>query len=128
VTLTYCPTQPVTRGEMAVFVIRAKMNNVFPTSLSGVPLQAPYGDNFTLFLAQNPQAVPGAFSAGVYFADVPTTNLFFIYIQKMRELRITNGTLPNADPNNPCAGPCYSPNLSITRQEVATFIVRAFFL
>jgi hypothetical protein len=128
VTLTFCPTQAVTRGQMAVFVIRAKMNNVFPTSLSGVPLQAPYGDNFTLFLGQNPQAVPGAFSAGVYFADVPTTNQFFIYIQKMRELRITNGTMPNADPNNPCAGPCYSPNLSITRQEVATFIVRAFFL
>ena len=128
VTLTFCPTQAVTRGQMAVFVIRAKMNNVFPTSLSGVPLQAPYGDNFTLFLGQNPQAVPGAFSAGVYFADVPTTNQFFIYIQKMRELRITNGTLPNADPTTPCAGPCYSPNLSITRQEVATFIVRAFFL
>ena len=52
VQLTFCPTQAVTRGEMAVFVIRAKMNNVFPTTLSGVPLQAPYGDNFGSFLAK----------------------------------------------------------------------------
>jgi len=128
VSLTYCPTLPVSRGQMAVFVIRAKMNNVFPTSLSGIPLQAPYGDNFGSFLGQNPQAVPGAAANGVYFADEPNTDQFFIYIQKMRELRISNGTLPNADPNHPCAGPCYSPFLSITRQEVATFIVRAFFL
>ena len=129
--LLYCPTAPVTRGQMAVFVIRAKMNNVFPTSLSGVPLvnsSGSYGDNFTTFLGQNPQAVPGAFAPGVYFADEPNTDPYFIYIQKMRELRITNGTLPNADPNHPCSGPCYSPFLSITRQEVATFVVRAFFL
>ena len=128
VALTYCPTLPVSRGQMAVFVIRAKMNNVFPTSLSGIPLQSPYGDNFGSFLGQNPQAVPGVAANGVYFADEPNTDQFFIYIQKMRELRITNGTLPNADPNHHCAGPCYSPFLSITRQEVATFIVRAFFL
>ena len=57
----YCPSDLLTRGQMAVFLIRAKMNNVFPTSLSGIPLAvnagpraapsaaAAYGDNFGLF-------------------------------------------------------------------------------
>ena len=137
-TRRYCPTDPVTRGQMAVFIIRAKMNNVFPTSLSGVPLNGPYGDNFGTFLGVNPSGVaagphgqctaPGCMT-GQYFNDEPITDQFYIYIQKLRELRVTNGTLPNADPTHPCSlAPCYSPFLNITRQEVVTFIVRAFFL
>jgi len=92
---------------MAVFLIRAKMNNVFPTSLSGVPASSPYGDNFGLF-QQSPS----------YFTDTNSSQDFYIYIQKMRELRITNGTGATA----------YSPNNPLTRQEIATFVVRAFFL
>jgi hypothetical protein len=95
---------------MAVFLIRAKMNNVFPTSLSGLPTASPYGDNFKLFLP-----------AGQYFADVPNTGAtadYYIYVQKMRELRITNGT----------SGTAYSPTNPLMREEIATFIVRAFFL
>jgi len=134
----YCPTDPVTRGQMAVFIIRAKMNNVFPTSLSGIPLNGPYGDNFGTFLGINPNGVaPGpngqcttaGCMTGQYFNDEPITDQFYPYIHKLRELRITNGTLPNADPAHPCAqAPCYSPSLNITRQEIVTFIVRAFFL
>jgi len=105
----YCPTNNVTRGEMSVFIIRAKMSNVFPTSLSGAPIPviAPYGDNF------------GVFQQAPYFTDVPTTHTFYPYIQKMRELRITNGAGSAAT---------YLPDNNITRQEIATFIVRAFFL
>jgi hypothetical protein len=102
----YCPTLAVTRAQMAVFLIRAKMNNVFPTTLSGIPLAAPYGDNF------------GVFTPTVaYFSDVPA-DAFAPFIQKMRELRITNGT----------GGATFSPNASLTRKEIATFVVRAFFL
>jgi len=102
----YCPTQPVTRNQMAVFLIRAKMNNVFPTTLSGIPLAAPYGDNFGVFTPTTQ-----------YFSDVPADS-FAPFIQKMRELRITNGT----------GGATFSPNNPLTRKEIATFIVRAFFL
>jgi hypothetical protein len=108
----FCPNDLLTRGQMSVFLIRAKMNNVFPTTLSGTPLSSPYGDNFGLFQQNTP-----------YFSDVTTgaTDPFkdyYIFIQKMRELRITNGT----------GGSTFSPGNNITRQEIATFIVRAFFL
>src|SRR6185369_4435562 len=108
----YCPNDPVKRQEMAVFLIRAKMNNVFPTQLSGTPLTGVYGDNFGLFQ-----------QTGAYFSDV-TQNAndpakdYYIYIQKMRELRITNGT----------SGSTFSPAAPLTRKEIATFIIRAFFL
>ncbi len=112
-TSSYCPNQPVTRAQMAVFLVRAKMNNVFPTELSGnaIPTAAPYGDNFGTFLPPVP-----------YFSDVTATDPvygpYYIYIQKMRELRITNGT----------GGVTFSPGNNLTRKEIATFIVRAFFL
>ena len=107
----FCPNASVTRAQMSVFIIRAKMNNVFPTTLSGIPLTTPYGDNFGYYLPPVP-----------YFSDVtqndPVFGQYYIYIQKMRELRITNGT----------GGVTYSPGNNLTRKEIATFIVRAFFL
>jgi len=109
----YCPNQPVTRAQMAVFLIRAKMNNVFPTTLSGTPgpFPGPLGDNFGTFTPSVP-----------YFSDVtaadPVFGAYFPFIQKMRELRITNGT----------GGVTYSPGNNLTRKEIAVFIVRAFFL
>jgi hypothetical protein len=104
----FCPTANVTRGEMAAMVIRAKMSNVFPASLSGAPVGvvSPYGDNFAIF---NPAP---------YFSDEPTTDVFYRYIQVMRELRITNGV----------TGTTYGGGTNITREQMATFIVRAFFL
>jgi len=106
----YCPNDFVKRQEMAVFLIRAKMNNVFPTTLSGIQLTGPYGDNF------------GAFLPTAYFSDVIKTgdasSDYYPYIQKMRELRITNGT----------SGSTFNPTGTLTRKEIATFVVRAFFL
>lgn len=62
----YCPGDNVTRGQMAVFVVRAIT-----------------GDNFT-------------FPTAPFFNDVPATHPFFKYIQKMRELNITTGCSANS--------------------------------
>jgi hypothetical protein len=140
----FCPNNPVLRRELAVFLIRAKMNNVFPTSLSGAPGIAPNGDNFRLFI----QGSIGG-SATSYFTDVPpaasaatgAASDYFIYIQKMRELRITDGVDTSACTNAatgpfPCAvfgggGPELAggtpANATLTRQQIAAFVVIAFF-
>jgi hypothetical protein len=102
---------------MAVFLIRAKMSNVYPSVISGCPVpNAPAcpgtigGDNFGLTVGTTP-----------YFSDVNATNAFFVYIQKMYELRISNGTAPVP------ASPVYSDTATLTRGELLTFIIRAFF-
>jgi hypothetical protein len=113
----FCPTFLLTRGQMAVFLIRAKMSNVFPSVISGCPTpQTPGcpgvvgGDNFGLSISATP-----------YFTDEPATDPFFLYIQKMYELRITNGVNPIPGP------PAYSPLANLTRGQLLTFLVRAFF-
>jgi hypothetical protein len=113
----FCPTNLLTRGQMAVFLIRAKMSNVYPSVISGCPTpQSPAcpgiagGDNFGLTVGTTP-----------YFSDVTATNAFFVYIQKMYELRISNGTAPVP------ASPLYSDTATLTRGELLTFIIRAFF-
>lgn len=65
-TLTeFCPDAPTTRGQMAVFLIRALLS----------------GDTFP-------------YPATPFFDDVPPSHPYFSYIQKMRELGITVGCAP----------------------------------
>lgn len=61
----YCPLNLTTRGQMATFIIRAKMKSLF-------------GESFTY--PQTP-----------YFSDVPASSDLFKYVQKMRELGYTSG-------------------------------------
>lgn len=61
----FCVDDPVTRGQAAVFLIRAKMRPLF-------------GDEF-------------AFPITPYFSDVPPEHMFFRFIQKLRELGVTTG-------------------------------------
>ena len=58
----FCPDDNITRGQMAVFIVRSIMG----------------GDNFS-------------YSATPYFSDAPANHPFFKWIQKMWELGITNG-------------------------------------
>jgi hypothetical protein len=81
----YCPDQELTRESLAVFIIRAM-----------------YGNNFT-------------YPTTPYFTDVPNTSPSFSYIQKFRELGLTNG----------CTATTYCPGDTATRQQAATFIIRA---
>ena len=62
----YCPDQNVTRGEMAIFIVR--------TILGGGPAV----DNFS-------------YSSMPYFTDVPATHEYFKWIQKLRDLGVTAG-------------------------------------
>lgn len=62
---TYCPSDPVTRGQMAVFLIRGRLGVTQPTQFS--------------------------YNASPYFLDVPTNHIFFPFIQKMKDLGITVG-------------------------------------
>jgi S-layer homology domain len=116
----FCPGRTLTRGEMAVFIIRAKMNSVFPTVTSGTfttstcsppgTVVTQVGDQFGLFAGCRP-----------YFSDVPNTHIYYSFIQKLRELRVTNGTGLSA------TSATYSPDNSITRKEIMVFLVKAFF-
>jgi hypothetical protein len=125
----FCPTRNLNRGEMAVFVIRAKMNSVFPTVTSGAFVTSTCSP--TLGNPQQPTLVTqvgdqyGLFvGCTSYFSDVPNTHAFYAFIQKMRELRISNGrTLPPAGGTQGT----YDPDGTLTRGELMTFLVRAFF-
>jgi hypothetical protein len=81
--LSYCPSGAVTRDQMAAFIIRAL-----------------FGENF-------------GYTQTPWFSDVPATDNFFKYIQKLKDLNITTtiGTYLPSDP--------------VTRDEMAAFLVRA---
>jgi hypothetical protein len=56
-----------------------------------------------------------AYTTTPYFNDVPANNSFFKFIQKMKDLNITSG----------CGGGNYCLNDSVTRAEMAVFIIAA---
>jgi hypothetical protein len=85
-TTTYCPGDIITRAQMSVFVVRAVMG----------------GDGFT-------------YSNTPYFTDVPSSNLYFPWIQKMYELQITGG----------CGTYTFCPDDPVTRGQMAAFIIKA---
>jgi uncharacterized protein (TIGR03437 family) len=82
----YCPSQDVTRAEMAIFIVRMVIGS----------------DNFTYNLTP-------------YFDDVSPTSFGFKWIQKLDELGITAG----------CGNNDYCPNETVTRAQMAIFIIRA---
>jgi hypothetical protein len=84
--LQFCPTEDVTRAQMAIFIVR---------SIFG-------GDNFTA------PTTP-------YFTDVGPTDFGFNWIQEMAALGITNG----------CGVGLFCPDDSVTRAQMAVFIIRA---
>ncbi|MCS7025587.1 MAG: SBBP repeat-containing protein [Bryobacteraceae bacterium] len=85
--IQFCPNDPVTRGQMAAFLVRAK-----------------FGSNFT-------------FPTTPYFQDVSPSNLFFSFIQKLRQVGITTGCTPTQ----------FCPNDNTTRGQMAVFLSRMFF-
>ena len=82
--LDYCPNSTTTRGEMAVFLVVA---------IEG-------GNSFT-------------YTTTPYFTDVPPSNPYFKFVQKLRDLGITGG----------CSATTYCPNDAVNRGEMAVFII-----
>jgi hypothetical protein len=88
---SYCPEDPVTRGQMAAFLVRARLGI---TSSDTFP-----------------------YPPAPLFNDAGPSNIFFPYIQKMREMGITNG----------CTTTTYCDNDPNTRGQMGVFIIRGFF-
>jgi hypothetical protein len=84
----YCPGDMVTREQMAAFIIRGLGELSPPTP------------------------------AMQRFDDVPPSNIFYNFIDRMAVLQITLG----------CSGtpPLYCPTDAVTREQMAAFLVRAF--
>jgi uncharacterized repeat protein (TIGR01451 family) len=84
----YCPEASVTRGQMAVFLLKAKHG-------AGYTPPAPTQQTF---------------------GDVPLSHLFAAWIYQLAAEGITGG----------CGGGNYCPESSVTRGQMAVFLVRAF--
>jgi hypothetical protein len=89
----YCPNDPVTRGQMAVFVIRDRFGSSTGFTYPSAPL----------------------------FTDVPTTNTFFPWIQKMKQIGITSSC------GTTLVGQLYCPDDPVTREQMAVFLMRGAF-
>ncbi|MGH9719986.1 MAG: hypothetical protein ACRD8O_07220 [Bryobacteraceae bacterium] len=97
----FCPSDLVTRGQTAVFVIRSLFSSLG-------------ANNYPYDPATNPTGFP--YPTTPYFTDVPTSHIFFPYIQKIKELGITLG----------CSYDLYCPDDSVTNGQIAVFTVRAW--
>ncbi len=90
---TYCPSNNVTREQMAVFMV--------------VSLDLALGD--ALSYPQTP-----------YFSDVPSTSVYFPFVQRLAQIGITGGC--STDP------PDFCPTDTITQEQMAVFSVVAWML
>jgi len=85
----YCPEGPVTRSQMAIFLLRAK-----------------HGSSYT----------PPDIGVGSGFTDVPPTYWAAAWIKQLATEGITGG----------CGSGTYCPESSVTRAQMAVFLVRTF--
>jgi hypothetical protein len=149
---TFCPDAPVTREQMAAFISRALGDFNPPTPATqrflDVPSQNPFysfvedlaarqitlgcgGGNycptspvlreqmaaFLIRALHDPGYVPPP-PASQRFNDVPPSNPFYAYIEEMAVRGITTGC--SSSP------PLYCPGDTVTRAQMAAFLVRAF--
>lgn len=148
----YCPSTPVTRAQMAIFLLRSRYGSTYtPPAITSslfndVPVSSFYApwivklasDGITAGCAPElycpNQAVTRAQMAVFIlrsrhgptysppritsspFVDVPVTSGFAPWIVQLANEGITAGCQPQA----------YCPNASVTRAQMAVFLVRAF--
>jgi hypothetical protein len=148
----YCPTQSVTRAQMAAFLIRGvesdpaagycgstppfadvlvsntfcghikRLKELAITTGCGSNNYCPNDnvprDQMAAFIVRAVEGEPAATycGSGSGFADVAQTNGFCRYIKRLAELNITTG----------CGGGNFCPSQTVTREQMAAFIARAF--
>jgi len=146
----YCPSEAVTRDQMAAFIIRAlcgenvtytqipyfsdiqatdyffkyiqKLKDMNITTMSGayLPGEVVTRSQMAAFIVRATQSKAGqdtenfTYTVTPYFSDVPATDTYFKYIQKLKDMNIT--TLSGT----------YHPDEDVTRDQMAAFIARAF--
>jgi hypothetical protein len=142
----YCPTQNVTRDQMAAFIIRSvegepaactsapfpdvPTSNAFckyvkrmldrniTTGCGGgnyCPSQNVDRQQMAAFIIRALEGEPAACTSAP-FSDIPASQSFCKYIKRMQELNITTG----------CGGGNYCPTQTVTRDQMAAFLARAF--
>lgn len=152
-TTTFCPGNPVLRSQAAAFVIRAILGDNFTypstayftdvpsthqffpqiqkmrelgiasgcTATTYCPDAAITRTDMAVYLVRGKlRSLLGddfTFPTAAYFNDVPTTHPSFKFIQKLRELGVTLGCGTGAG---------FCPNDTVTREQMATFLYRAF--
>jgi BACON domain-containing protein/S-layer family protein len=144
----YCPDRPVTREEMAAFIIRAlgefnpptptmqRFNDVPPSNVfyafidrmavlqitlgcggnNYCPIDPVLREQMAAFIIRGLGIFNPPEPAQQRFADVPPTNPFYAFIEAMAVRGITLG----------CGGGNYCPEQSVTRGQMAAFLIRAF--
>jgi subtilisin family serine protease len=154
--LFFCPTQNVPREQMAAFLVRAKgLTQLFPATptFADVPAGTTFfgyierlfeqgitqgcgvnGSGQPLFCPTQPvpreqmaaflvraKGLTQLFPATPTFADVPAGTTFFGYIERLFEQGITQGCGVNGS-----GQPLFCPSGLVSRQQMASFLIRAF--
>ena len=140
----YCPYNIVTRGQMAAFIIRVKYGETFTYTttpyFSDVPADHPFfkyvqkmkddaittvsstymvdqevtREQMAAFVIRAKYGETFDYTQTPYYTDVPSTNTYFKCVQKMKDDAITTTT------------GSYQASSTVTREQMATFIARAF--
>jgi hypothetical protein len=154
--LIYCPNNTVTRAEMALFLLRGEhgsgyvppavgdstgFTDVVPTYWAATWIKQLYAEGITagcgpgiycpdstvtraqmaVFLLRGEHGsayMPPAVGTGTGFSDVAPTDFAAAWIKQLYAEGITSG----------CGAGIYCPSGSVTRAEMAVFLVRAFHL
>jgi len=148
----FCPNDPVTREQMAAFIIRATgvfdpptppgqrftdvpPENVFynfidrlaelqitlgctPDHLMYCPSDPVKREQMAAFILRGLGEFNPPAPASQRFGDVPPQNVFYNFIDRLAVVQITLGCTPDHL--------LYCPNDSVTRAQMAAFLVRAF--
>jgi hypothetical protein len=142
--LNYCPDMNVTRGQMAAFIIRAQYGETFSYTTTPYYSDVPLNNTYFKYIQKlkdlgittvsdiygvNQEITRGQMAAFIiraqygetfsyttipYYSDVPPTNTFFKYVQKMRDVGITTAT------------GIYMVDAIVTRAAIAASLSRAF--